>query len=372
MKFKIKYADQIVGLFIIIALVVFGGIIIMLGINQRWFAKNYYFKSVFNSSANIAPGTSIFMKGFQIGKIHRVFLNEENMVDVELYIFDTFYPKVRENSLLELSVSPIGLGSQLLFHPGYGENLLEEGALIYTTDSIEGQIIIEQELVAMAAKDDTITRLLSNVNPVLENVSRTLVTVNRTLTEVNRALAGQSSGPLGNIVGDISNTTAQLPGTMAKVDDTIADVRLRVATLLDQVELLLGETQTTLGNVSGITGNLEQTTAAIRDPTGLVPRLLDPQGSLKTILDDDDALFKRIMTIMGDVERSVRSIQQIVGSLNSEVPKIASVLNETKLAIEKAQDVLEGVKNNPLIRGGVPERAVQESLFNSMREGSFD
>ncbi len=42
MKFKIKFADQIVGLFIIIALVLFGTIVIMLGINQRWFSKNYH------------------------------------------------------------------------------------------------------------------------------------------------------------------------------------------------------------------------------------------------------------------------------------------------------------------------------------------
>jgi len=34
--------------------------------------------------------------------------------------------------------------------------------------------------------------------------------------------------------------------------------------------------------------------------------------------------------------------------------------------------VLEGVKNNPLIRGGVTERVEQESLYSAMREGSFE
>lgn len=379
MKFKIKFADQIVGLFILISLVAFSGIIIIMGINQRWFAKNYYFKSVFNSSANIAPGTGIQMRGFQIGKIDKVTLNDENQVDVEFYIYDTYYYKVKESSLLELSVSPIGLGSALLFHPGKEGDVLPEGSFIPTADSVDGQSIIEQELADIPVKDDTITRLLSNVNPVLENVNRTLVAVTRTLTEVNRAIAGQGSGPLTGIVGDINAATSKLPATMDNVnsvvdsvDEVVIGVQDRVAVLLDQVEELLQATQTTVANVNGITGNLEETTDALRDPTGLIPKLLDPQGSLKTILDDDDALFNRIIAITDNVERSVRNLQQIISSLNSEVPKIASVLNETKSAIEKAQDVLEGVKNNPLIRGGVPERAVQESLYNSMREGSFD
>ena len=371
MKFKIKFADQIVGLFIVVALVALGGIIIMLGINQRWFAKNYYFKTVFNSSTNLAAGTAIFMKGFQVGKIDAIRLNDANMVDVDFYIYEEYYPKVKENSLLELSVSPIGLGAQLLFHPGLSDQLLAEGSFMYTTDSIEGQIIIEQELVAIPVKDDTITRLLSNVNPVLENVNRTLVTVNRTLTEVNRALAGQSTGPLGSIVGDISATTARLPATIGNVNDTVAMLRARIDTLMNQVDSLLNEAQTSVSNVNGITGNLEQTTAALRDPTGLIPRLLDPEGSIATFLDDDNALFNRVMSIIGQVEQSVRSLQQIVTSLNGEMPQIASVLNETKVAIERAQDVLEGIRNNPLIRGGITEQATQESLYNSMREGNF-
>jgi len=69
MKFKIRYADQIVGFFVILSLLAFGTVLILLGVNQRWFAKDYYFRSVFSSSANIAPGTPILMKGFQVGKI---------------------------------------------------------------------------------------------------------------------------------------------------------------------------------------------------------------------------------------------------------------------------------------------------------------
>ncbi|HOZ72321.1 MAG TPA: MlaD family protein [Spirochaetales bacterium] len=365
MKFKIKFADQIVGLFIIVALAFFAVIVVLIGANQRWFAKDYRFVTSFPSAAGVAPGTSILMKGFTIGKIDKLRLNADNAVDADFHIYDTYYDKVREYSILELTVSPIGLGSQLLFHPGTGEARLEEGAFVPTADSIQGQSLIDQELVVIPPKDDTITRLLANVNPLLENTNKTIVTVNRTLTEVNRALAGQSSGPLGDIVGDVSVAAAALPGAMAGVGGIVGDVESRVAILLDQAGSLLAELET-------IAGNLAATTEAVRDPTGLVTTLLDPSGSIKTFLDDDDALYKKVMSIVGEADKAVRSLQGIITGLNGEMPKIAGLLNETKAAIKQAQDVLEGVKNNPLIRGGVTERVEQESLYSAMREGSFE
>ena len=121
-------------------------------------------------------------------------------------------------------MSPIGLGSSLLFHPGTGDEPLPEGEFIATADSADGQAWIEQGLVLIPPKDDTITRLLAGVNPLLENVNKTVVTINRTLTEVNRALAGQSSGPAGTIVEDLSRGVAKIPRTMDRVDAIVADV----------------------------------------------------------------------------------------------------------------------------------------------------
>lgn len=385
MKFKIKYMDQIVGLFIIVALVLFGAIVVLVGMNQRWFAKDYRFWTTFSSAAGVSPGTPITMKGFTVGKIDRVTLNANNQVDAQFHIYDTYYPLVIENSVLELTVSPIALGSSLLFHPGLPPvdpatglppvdpatqspvkpQPLGEGSFIPSSSTPEGQVIMELGLADVPVKDDTITRLLANVNPLLENVNKVVVTINRTLTEVNRSLAGQSTGPLGTIVGDIGAATAKLPGTMDQVDLLVADVQARTAGLLDQVAVLLD-------SVNAVTGNLAATTESMRDPTGLVPKLLDPKGSIKTFLDDGNALYKKVMSIIGEAESSIKSLTGIVSSLNGEMPKIAAMLNETRIAIKQAQEVLEGVRNNPLIRGGVSERVDQSSLYGSLREGDFE
>ena len=77
MKFKIRFADQIVGFFLLLVLVGVAAVLILVGINQRWFAKNYYFQSLFPSGDGLAVGMPISLKGFQIGKISDIRLNEQ-------------------------------------------------------------------------------------------------------------------------------------------------------------------------------------------------------------------------------------------------------------------------------------------------------
>ncbi len=356
MKFRIRYADQVVGAFIIVAMAFLCVIIILLGMNQRWFSKNYNFTTRFESSAGVTRGMSIVMRGFPVGKIVDFSPDERNRLDVKFVIFDTYYPKVKENSLVEMSVSPIGLGTQILFHPGKGETLIPDGSYIPEASSEQGQAIVLQELAEIPPKDDTVTRLLANVNPLLENVNRTLV-------EVNKAFAGTSTGPLGK-------TILQLPDTVAGVNSVLGNVNGIAATANAEIEGLLDQVELVVASVQGIAMNLEETSAALRDPTGLVPKLLDPKGSIATLLDDKNVLFNKITSMLTEIEKSVKSLSAISSSLNAEMPKIAAILNESRTALQKAQDVLEGLKNNPLIKGGIPERTEQQSLYQSMRGGA--
>jgi phospholipid/cholesterol/gamma-HCH transport system substrate-binding protein len=357
MRFRIKHADKIVGLFVIVAALSFAAGIIFLGANQRWFSKDIRFTTRFPSAAGASPGTAIMMRGFQVGKVTKVRLNDENEVDAEFVIYDNYYPKVKANSLLEIVTSPIGLGTQLLFHPGKGDSPAPPGSFIPLADSEAGKDLIDQGLVDIPPKDDTITRLIAGVAPMIENANKTIVTINRTLTEINRALAGQSSGPLGSMVTSASDAVAHVDGMVSSVSAQATELVAKANGLVDSMD--------------GIAKNLEATTAAIRDPTGLVPKLLDAKGSIKTILDDKNVLYDSINASIGELQRTLKNVQDISASLNGQMPSIALTIDEGRAAIKQAQDVLIGLKNNPLLRGGIPERTERQPLSQSMREGSF-
>ncbi len=375
MKFRVRHAERIVGLFVLVAALALCAGVVLIGANQRWFSRSHRFATRFPSASGVAPGTALLMKGFEVGKIQRISLNADNEVDAAFVIYDDYYSKARENSLLELVTSPIGLGTQLLFHPGKSEGLLKDGSFVPLASSEEGQSLIEQGYVEIPPKDDTITRLLANVNPLLESLAKTVVTVNRTLTEVNRALAGQSSGPAGQVV-------AEAASAMARVDDLVADLQRQVGGIAEKANALVGDLQAQAGGlidkagglvdtVGKVASNVEATTAAIRDPTGLVPKLLDAKGSIATLLDDKNAIFDKLTSSLVETEKTLKNVQGITQDLRAQMPSIGVAIDEGRTAIKQAQDVLEGLKNNPLLKGGVPERRDQQPLYQGLREGGF-
>lgn len=357
MKFRIKYADQIVGLFVIIAFVLLALLLVVMGGRQRWFEKDYHYYSRFPSSTGLSVGTNILYKGFQIGRIQEVVLNEDEEVDVSVIIYDQYIQQVKEYSLLELVISPIGLGTQLLFYPGTSDKNLPENSFIPSLESEEGQRLVAAGLVDRPPKDDTISRLLSNVNPLIENINAVVTQLEQTLSSTNAVIEGRGTGPLADTLANVGTMSSQMSDTLVTSGPAI--------------ERMIADLEDVVASVALITANLEQTSEALRDPTGLVPKLLDPKGSLKTLLDDGDVLFNSIYASLLHVEQSLANVETTSASLSNEMPRIAATLEEARAAIVSAQDVMEGLKNNPLLRGGIPERVNPQAAPTSLRTADF-
>jgi phospholipid/cholesterol/gamma-HCH transport system substrate-binding protein len=126
-----------------------------------------------------------------------------------------------------------------------------------------------------------------------------------------------------------------------------------------------------LTKFNAISANIEETTSALRDPTGIARKVLDPQGSLMTLLDDDNQLYNQINAILEGIKGTSRQLEEFSGFLNEQSPEIDSVITKSKDAIDKSRDVLQGIRNNPLIRGGISEKIDQPSTFQSYRDQDF-
>ncbi len=362
MRFRIRFARQIVGVFVLIAIFGLAGILILLGTNQRWFARNYYFHSRFNSAAGLSVGMPIQLKGFEIGKIDRISLSKANQVEIDFYVYDTYYDKVVPNSVLELAGSPLGLGGgSLRFHPGRGEGPpVEELAFIPSLELQEGKALVAAGLVEMPEGQDMIGSLVGQLQPILAEVSATLVSVHAMTDSITRNLAGQGPGPLAGILNNLTQTSNRINVLLERVDGLATDLA-KVTT----------EASGVMQNVTGITDNIEATTAAMRDPTGLVPKLLDPKGSVATLLNDNNQLFDQIQASLQEVNAIIRQLSQFSTFVNSTQPQIIGLLEKGKTALDQGADVLEAVKNNPLLKGGVPERKEQGTTVGGYRDKDF-
>ena len=363
MKFKIRYADQIVGILAILAILILVVVIFLLGSKQRWFAKDYKYHSTFESATGMSVGMALQYKGFTIGKIRTIGLDDENLVEVSFTIFDTYYNRVKEGSVIELIINPIGLGNSFLFHPGNGTALIPDGSFIPRADSPEGLALIESGQVTIPKRDDTITNVIAQVNPLLTNI-------NETLTQLNGAIKGTGKGPLADTMRNLSSTMSNVSeltsnvngaidgtgrGPLAKSLNNVSDITTEVN------DKLLGEINDEIASVQAITKNFEELSSKLKDPNGLVPKLIDPDGTM----------FRSIEASLKSVEGTLNNVEDSSSILKGQVPQIAKLIEDLQLALVKGQDVLEALRNNPLLKNGVQDKVKDDSSGTNSRNIEF-
>ncbi len=325
MKFRIRYADQIVGFFSIAALVVLVVIVFALGAKQNWFVRKNLYHTKFESGSSIKAGMDITYKGFGIGKIKNITL-EDDQVMVEFYILDDYMDYVKEYSLLEFSSNILGLGTSFVWHPGKGSGTIEPGSEIYRYDSREGMKIREKHLIVGEKGGDSITAIIDKVEPLLD-------TVTRLLRDLDEGITGNvRPGPDGQ---ERKNELAEL-----------------------------------IQNIKGITQNVEDLT---QDLTVLTAKLGSDDGAVTAILGADG--WKAIEDILKNVDgllTKVGGIGDQAGTLiGNTTPQLDSTLNQIDTLLLQLQDVLTGVKNNPLIKNGVPDRSQETSATPNLRNENF-
>jgi phospholipid/cholesterol/gamma-HCH transport system substrate-binding protein len=339
-KFRIRFAQQIVGAFVLLGILAIAAILILMGVNQRWFAKNYYYWSTFPSAEGLSIGMPIKLKGFEIGKIDTISLTRTNMVDVEFYVYDTYHVKVTPNSVLELTSSPLGLGGGLLFHPGReSSEPLPELSFIPSLGLEQGRELVRRGLVDIPQTEDVISATITQLSATLTEIDAAIKVISETRGTIDSSLRGESVGPLA----DVLNETAVVVG---KIDTMLDDLNDTVA-------------------------NISVMTAEFRDPTGLATRLLDPKGSIATLLDDDNRLYDEISGSVEELSGIIAELGNFMEFINSSQPQIAALLEKGRTTLDQGKDVLEAAKNNPLLRGGVPERREQPTTFQSYRDEEF-
>ncbi len=355
MKFRIKFANQLVGVFVLLALAFLLFILASMGINQHWFEKRHYFHSDFATARGMNVGMNLTFKGFAIGKVTNIRLTDNNRVNVRFFIRDEYYPRVFENSVIQITVNPLGLAGGLVFHPGSRlTQPLPEDSLIPSWDSTTAKQWRDQGLVQISSSDDTAGGVLDQLGPIADKVNAVLTSTQSILGSIDSALKGSDSGPLSQTVAHVNSLVGGLSDSVATINDKT-----------------LGNANAVIANLAAISTNLASLSNDLKTTRGLIPRLLDAKGSIPTLLDDQNRLFDHIDSIMASLATTASDVKDLADFMKSSTPKLGTMLDQTQQALSTGQDVLTGVKNNPLIRGGIPKNVPQQPTYRSYRDEQF-
>ena len=341
MKFKIKYADQIVGSLSILAIAALIFIIFLIGSKQNWFVQKHPYYTIVTSASNVSEGMSIQYKGFAIGKIKNIALNDNDEVVVNFYILDDYIDRITEGSIIELSVSPIGLGSSMIFHPGVSTTIIENDSLIPERNSRLGMENIKNHKVMLSDQTDSITNIVNSASDLVRDIDRLV-------RQVSEIISGRmDNSPISKTINEINTILSQISAFLS------GDTSVPLASITDGINDAINQLHSILNDVNTLTNQLQ-------DPQGLIPKLLETEESKGTL----DSLFATLNQTMTD-------INNVSASLGNNMPQVTIILAQVQTLIKQVQDVVVSLKNNPLIKGNSTERIEKTSATPKLREETF-
>ena len=317
MKFNIRFADQIVGGLIILALAIVIFVIFMLGSSQRWFSRDYHYKSYFTSASGLSQNMAVQFKGFTIGHVTTIRLAEDDRVEVRFTVYDTYVDRVRQGSLVEVLISPIpGIGNQFVFYPGTGTEPVPEGEIIPSVNSSEGKRLLATGLAMRPERDDSI-------NNIMNRAGTLLTTLNETLIE----LQGSGNSDLGRAVRNMEQSTANLSRT---IDELPKELMASLTGLIAQIDPVLE--------------NLNRFSASLANPDGTVMAVLE-----------SDEIYAGLTDSLASISATLRNLEKTSEFIPAQLPQVAVLLADLHTTLKTAEDVLVALTNNPLLKRGVPE-----------------
>jgi len=330
MKLMIRFADQIVGALIIIAVGILVFVIFMLGSSQRWFIRDNDYVTYFNSASGLSQNMPVQYKGFTIGRIKSIRFNlADDRVDVQFSIFKEYTDKVKKGSRVELVSSPISAlgGNQFLFYPGKGleKDPLPSGTLIPPAYAPESQNLPDKDLVSVPPKDDSISNIISQVGTLLG-------TVNESLGE------GRLQAIIDNIVKSITSIQVIIEKLSGDLD----------------VERIMGEIMPAIANFRQLSDKLKE-----------------PNSPIMSFLSSEGDIYGNLVKTLEAASGTLQQLEGTTGDIHSQTPQIAASLDKLLSALKSVNQVLESVKNNPLLKGGVPEQTETRAGGSSARNMEF-
>jgi len=314
MKFSIRFADKIVGTLVILALAMLIVVIFMLGKSQRWFAKDYMYKSFFLSARGLSVNMNVQYKGFTIGHVKKIILTDDDMVEVRFTIFEEHSHRVREGSIVELQRSQINLGNSFMFYPGKGKKVLEEGSVIPEISSLQAAMLIRTGLADTPVNEDSISNIINQVTVLMETVNKSL----------------------GKILGD---------------------TEVAIGGVSDIIKNISGQLQPILVNVESLTGGLNtQIPPVMTNVKTFTDQLAAPQGTVMTLLDNNGPVLTNLTDVLNSISAIMGNLEKVSDFVPAQLPQIAVLLSDLHNALVEAEKMIIALNNNPLLRGGVPEQ----------------
>jgi phospholipid/cholesterol/gamma-HCH transport system substrate-binding protein len=313
MTFKFRHTDKIVGAFVLGSIFILFGILVVIILNQKLFEKKYNYNTIFEDAYDLKINQDIYFKGFKIGKISEFVLNEDDRVKVNFFVYKKYQYILTMDSALNKTTNPLTGSKIVLIQNEFSKEIAPENSYLPSLDTDEGKLLVQRG--ALKKQADKISDIMNSVDEILSSIN-------------NDNNAGSNS--VARILVNTADTIGKLKNEMDRFDQILS--------------------------------NFQELSGEMKNPDNMVRRLLDPNGTV---------MFNSITKSLDNLVLLTENLNNFSLFVNKQSTQIESLLVESKSTMMELRDVLEGIKNNPLIKGGITDKKDQEKVKESIREKDF-
>ncbi len=257
-----------VGIFVTVALVLFGAGLFLLGNQHKAFRKHVQFYAEFADVQGIEKGAKVRVNGAEAGQVENVQIpsSPAKKFRLRMQVDESLHGLIRDDSLVTVETEGIVGDKFLQIHAGT-EQAPEAppGTTLHGKEPVELGKLLEQAGGLLNQVGGTITQVDGTVKDVQQHLDVALNTVTATVNNANglvsdvkhgKGTAGvlledpQTAGDVRQAVANTRDATNQLKSASTQVNGILNDVQQRQ---------LVAKTDRTIQNAQGATEQLEQT-----------------------------------------------------------------------------------------------------------------
>jgi len=345
MNYKIKHTKQVVLLFIGVPVLLLILAVVFISIQQKLFEKRYFYFTALSDANGISTQTPILFKGFEIGRIRTFNLTDSGEIDCQLYILKRYNHIMHADGVISRSSNPI-TGRVTLEYVNNPDSMvpLKDGSRILSTDFPDGKALFRK---ISPRSNDAISSIIDNVN-----------TLTSELTKDNNA----DKGSLFRILTTVADVAEQTDRSMQQMNLILAELNKFSQNLNRDQNADQGSVFRILNNTADLTAKLntqmlvmeeillsvKRSMANLENPDSLIIRMVDPSTNY---------IFGPLKSTLEKVGTNLDESALLLRSLNRNNPEIILMIENLNQTLNNAKKTLEGINNNPLIRGGIKPSA---------------
>jgi len=308
---RLRYADELVGLLVILALAVFLGIAIQAGLVSQWFQATHTLRIVLpdKGSAGLAPGADVEVLGTKAGQVRRVVIKPGQQMYAEADIDDQVRPYIRHDSVAVIRKRFGVAGAAYLdISRGKGAELDWGLAVIQGTTERDPTESI----------GTLIDQVRDKVFPILDDLGHTSHGIAELIDGIKK---GQ--GNIGRLL----------------VDDT----------LVKEAEEAVGSVHSSLAKLDPIMASLQD---ASLDIAQLAKNVKAHEAAVPALLQRLDRLLASLQEVTQDLTKATQRLPQIARNVEGVTSNLPSLLTQTQQTVHDLDVLIRQLRTSWLFGGG--------------------